>query len=143
MGMRGLIELREWLVETYNDMEEEEEEEEEDDDDDDEGEGSESGSNGRRSRSRRRQKWERIKFCDACKDIITIVSLLSTLVSGLCLSFVAFSYTPTHVTLHNILLPQFAFRFNYSQHTPATLASYLSGSRPHLCYSVSFLCLLC
>lgn len=47
LSPRGLMELRGWLVDTYND----------DDDDRDE-----SGSRG-----------QRIKFCAACKDIITIV----------------------------------------------------------------------
>ena len=65
LGMRGLIELREWLVETYNNADEEEYEDEE---------GEEGGISRRRSRGQLGQKWERIKFCDACKDIITIVS---------------------------------------------------------------------
>ena len=57
-----MIELKEWLVETYNGGDDEDEDEEE------------TGDDGGRNGSRRRQKWERIKFCDACKDIITFVS---------------------------------------------------------------------
>ena len=57
LGARGLIELKEWLVETYNGVDDENEDEDEEED----------GRSGR-------QKWERIKFCDACKEIITVVS---------------------------------------------------------------------
>lgn len=53
LSPRGLMELRGWLVDTYND------------DDDEEGGGNNRG--------------KRIKFCAACKDIITIVSLPSKL----------------------------------------------------------------
>ena len=65
LGVRGLIELREWLVETYNGGDDDH------DDDDDDG-NNENGNDG--NGSGKRQKWERIKFCDACGEIITIVS---------------------------------------------------------------------
>lgn len=74
LGMRGLIELKEWLIETYNGG----------DEDEDEGEEGEEGVDSRsRSRAQDRQRWERIKFCDACKDIITIVSRLRLFILAL------------------------------------------------------------
>lgn len=48
LSPRGLIELRGWLVETYNDEEEND------------------------------YRANRIKFCAACKDVITVVSYIST-----------------------------------------------------------------
>jgi hypothetical protein len=53
LSPRGLMELRGWLVDTYND------------DDDEEG-----------------NRGKRIKFCAACRDIITVVSPLLHLFSG-------------------------------------------------------------
>ena len=75
LGMRGLIELKEWLVETYNGGDEDEDEDEE---------GEEGVNSRRRSRGQNRQKWERIKFCDACKDIITIVGFRRLFIIILC-----------------------------------------------------------
>lgn len=51
LSPRALMELRSWLIETYNDADEE-------DDDDDE-------------------RIPRIKQCAACKEIVTMVSLTS------------------------------------------------------------------
>jgi hypothetical protein len=53
LSPRALMELRGWLVETYNEEAPAEGEEDEEE-----------------------SRWERVKFCETCRDIVTIVSSL-------------------------------------------------------------------
>lgn len=61
LAPRGLLELRTWLVDEYNDEEDGEDEEDEEHVQD------------RAGTDHGRRRWQRIRFCDACAEIVTVV----------------------------------------------------------------------